>query len=183
MTDELKHFLALLSSSSAGEDGVGCYLRLYGKLEGFFSMRGVRDPAAATDDTIERAARKIFAGTPVPDVGKYCMGIARNVAHEWLRHERREATAFVKFIEERGDSSDEQVERIDQILKPCFEELAAKDQRLLVDYCNVLPGRSRAQHRRELAARMNTTVLALRMQVTRLRKDLKNRVRKLSKDY
>lgn len=146
-------------------------------------MKGVRDPPAATDVTIERAARKIFAGTPVPDVEKYCMGIARNIAHERLRHERREAAAFIKFIEEREDSTDEQVEGINQILKPCFELLAPEDQELLVNYCVVLQGRARAEHRRELAARMNTTVLALRMQVTRLRKELRDCVKKHSNDH
>jgi hypothetical protein len=170
-TEDFTRFLELLSSTG-GEDRVGHYLRLYRRLEGFFTVRGVCDPTGATDATIDVAVRKIVEGTPVPDVGKYCMGIARNIVKERLRGERRELKAFIGYIENRDGGSGEEVVRIDEVLKPCFELLTAEDQELLRDYCRDLRGRARAEHRRELAARMNTTVQGLRMQVTRLRKEL-----------
>lgn len=174
---ELECFLKALSSTCGG-DVFDCYLQLYGKLAGFFKMKGVSDPDEGASATIALAGRKIAAGAPVPDVGKYCRGIARNLAREILRREHRERTAFLNFIEERHDGPDEEVMRIDQILKPCFELLDEKDQELLADYCQVLRGHARADHRREMAVRRNTTVLALRMHVTRLRKDLTDCVRK-----
>lgn len=180
-SDDFTRFLELLSSTSGGEDGGRCYCRLHRKLEGFFTIKGVCDPAGAVDATIDIACRRIAEGASVPNVGKYCMGIARNIARERLRGERRESKAFLKFIEDLDNSSDEDVARIDQILRPCFELLPAEDQELLVAYCRVLRGRARSEHRRELAVRMNTTVEALRMQVTRLRKDLADYVEKRSK--
>jgi hypothetical protein len=178
--DELKSFLESLSTSCGHADVYECYLQIYWKLVGFFSMQGVRDPEECTAATLDVAGRKIAAGTPVPDVAKYCRGIARNIARETLRRERREATSFLKFIEDRPDGPDPAVTRIDEILRPCFELLCHEDQELLVDYCRILRGRARSDHRREMAARRNTTLLALRMQVTRLRKDLSDCVKKLS---
>jgi hypothetical protein len=170
--EEFNRFLELLSSSSGGADGCDRYLLLYRKLGGLFTMKGVNDPEEATAATITVACRKIAAGALVPDVGKYCMGIARNIAKERLRYQRREVAAFLKFIEDGHNGTAEQVARIDQILRPCFELLCEEDRELLADYCRVLRGRARAEHRREMAVRRKTTVLALRMQVTRLRKDL-----------
>src|SRR5205085_10553081 len=101
-----------LSLTNGGEEGGRCYIRLHRRLEGFFTMRGVGDPAGAADATVDLAVKKIAAGTPVPDAGKYCMGIARNIARERLRHERRETKAFVEFLKELDDSSDERVAQI-----------------------------------------------------------------------
>lgn len=180
--EEFKRFLEFLSATGGGEDSVGFYLRLYRRLEGFFTLKGIGDPTGAADATIDVAVRKIVGGAPVPDAEKYCMGIARNIVKERLRGERRESTAFLKFIDDLDNDAGEEVARIEQILKPCFNMLAAEDQTLLTDYCRVLRGRARSEHRLELAARMNTTVLALRMKVTRLRKELTECARKRSKN-
>jgi hypothetical protein len=181
-SDDFTRFLELLSSTNDGEDGGSCYIRLYRKLEGFFTMKGVRDPVGAAAETVDIAVRKVAEGTPIPNAEKYCMGIARNIAKVRLRKERREAKAFLEFIEDLDNDSDEQVARINQMLKPCFELLAAEDQEMLVAYCQVWRGRARAEHRRELAARMKTTVPALRMRATRLRKELTDCVGKRSED-
>lgn len=178
---DFAHFLELLSSPSGGDAGL-CYRRLYNRLDGFFSMKGVRDPMGAADATIDVAVRRIAEGAPVPDAEKYCMGIARNIAKERLRKERRELNAFLGFMEELGNGSGEQVERIEQILKPCFELLPADNRELLVAYCRILRGRARAEHRRELAASMSMTVPGLRMQVTRLRRELTDCARKRSNE-
>jgi hypothetical protein len=180
--DDFTRFLALLPSTRRGEDGGLCYVRLYRKLEGFFTMKGVCDPMGATDATINVAVRKIAEGAPVPDAEKYCMGIARNIAKERLRGERRELKAYLEFTANLENDAGEQIARIEQILKPCLELLAAEDRELLVAYCQVLRGRARAEHRRELAASMNTTVPGLRMRVTRLRKELMDCAGKRSND-
>ena len=145
-------------------------------------MKGISEPTSAADETIDRAAIKISGGAPVPDADKYCMGIARNIARERWRAEQREGSAFINFIADLANHSDEQVERIQRILKPCFDELAVEEQKLIKDYCQVLHGQARAEHRRQLAKAMNTTVLALRMRVTRLRSILAECVEKHSND-
>lgn len=172
----------LESLSSDGEEAGRRYARLHERLVGFFRMKGISDPASAADETLDRAALKINAGTQVPETDKYCLGIARNVAKERYRRDQRESSVFIKFIENLPDAADEQVERISRLLKPCFEQLASEEQQLLLAYCQVARGRARAEHRRHLAEAMKTTVLALRMRVTRLRNILTDCVKKGSVD-
>ncbi|HEX8845168.1 MAG TPA: hypothetical protein VF791_11020 [Pyrinomonadaceae bacterium] len=168
--EALERFLKRLSPNL--DEAGRLYTRLHGKLVGFFNLRGISDPLSAADETLDRAAIKMAAGAPVPDVNRYCSGIARNIAKERMRLMQREVSAFRNFIENLADSSEEQVERISHVLKPCFEQLVAEDQKLLAAYCQVLRGSARIEHRRRLAETMKTTMLALRMRVTRLRKTL-----------
>lgn len=171
-------FLKFLSPDE--EEAARIYTRMHQRLMGFFNLRGVSDPLSAADETIDRAVIKIDAGTTVSDVQKYCSGIARNIALERLRLAERETSAFHNFIESIQNSSGEQVERIYSLLKPCFEQLSVEEQSLLLAYCRIIQGRARAEHRRQLAVDMQTTVLALRMRVTRLRNNLTDCVKKLS---
>ena|SRR5215208_4417483 len=175
---DFDRFLKLLSPDT--EEAGRRYTYLHKKLTGFFSLKGVSDPASAADETIDRAVLRICAGAVVPDVGKYCLGIARNIFKERLRLMRRENSAFHNFIEDLSNSSAEQVERIYSILKPCFEQLPVEQQQLLVAYCHEIQGRSRAEYRRELAEERNMTMLALRVRVTRLRNSLTDCVQKRS---
>ncbi|HZI19372.1 MAG TPA: hypothetical protein VEY09_12330 [Pyrinomonadaceae bacterium] len=168
------HFLRALSPDA--EEAARRYTSLQRKLAGFFALKGVSDTTDAANETLDRAARKIFEGAPVPDVDRFCIGIARNIVKERLRRGQREHEAFVTFLETLPDSSEE-IERIRLVLMPCFEQLAEDEKQLLVDYCQVARGRARAEHRRWLASEMKTTVLALRMRVTRLRGALADCVR------
>ena len=152
------------------------------KLTGFFKMKGISQADKATDVTLDRAAVKVCAGTPVPDVSKYCQGIARNVYKEFLRIEQREKTAYMGFVEDLNNDSDEEIERIEHMLRPCFEQLSDEERGLLHGYCKDVRGRARADHRRHLAETMKTTVLALRMRVTRLRGILSDCVQKRSRE-
>lgn len=171
-------FLEFLSPDT--EEAGRRYTRLHEKLVSFFRLKGISDPASAADETIDRAAIKIFNGTLVPDADKYCLGIARNLIKEKYRRVQRENSVFLKFIENLPDAANEQVERIYRVLKPCFEQLASEEQELLLAYCQVIHGRARSEHRRHLAETMKTTVLALRMRVTRLRGNLTDCAKKRS---
>jgi hypothetical protein len=73
------------------------------------------------------------------------------------------------------------VYRITTLMKPCFEQLPEDDQNLLTSYCKVPPGVDRAEHRRQLAEGLKSTIAALRIRVTRLRRGLENCVKALSK--
>lgn len=172
-------FARFLNSLSADAEEAGrLYTRLHRKLTGFFTMRGVSDPGDAADDTLDRAAAKISAGAPVPDLTRYCLGIARNIARERWRREERESAASQDFAARLAAGDEEEVERIHRVLKPCLEQLPPEERQLLMAYCQVAHGRERAEHRRRLAEARQTTVLALRMRVTRLRVALSECVRK-----
>jgi hypothetical protein len=180
ITEDFTRFLARLSPDK--EEAGRCYIRLHRRLVGFFNMKGVTDPSSAADETIERASVKINAGTTVPDVESYCMGFARNIAKERWRREQRESSTFLRFIENLANNADEEIERIKRILRPCFENLTAEERELLLAYCQVHTGRARAEYRRRLAESRKTTVMALRMRVTRLRSILTDCVEKLSQE-
>ena len=176
--EDFAHFLECLSPDP--EEAGRLYTLLHKKLVGFFAMRGVSDPTSAADETIDRAVVKICGGTTVPDVSKYCVGIARNIARERWRREHRESTVFSLFITNLADNCDEEIDRIYRVLKPCFEQLATEEQTLLSTYYHVFRGRERAEHRRQMAENFKTSVLALRMRVTRLRSILTDCVQKHS---
>lgn len=179
-----EEFARLLEALSMdGEEAARLYTRLHKRLAGFFRLRGVSDPGEAADETLDRAAIRIADGAPVPDAGRYALGIARYVAKERLREEQREGTASADFIDALDAAGfDAESERYYELLKTCFEQLEGEEQKLLVAYCKVLRGRARAEHRRRLAEKMKTTVVALRMRVTRLRGILSDCVRKHSGD-
>jgi hypothetical protein len=179
--EEFARFLEHLSPDA--EEAGRLYTSLHKKLAGFFHLKGVSESGIAADETLDRAAVKICAGTPVPDVPRYCLGIARNVVKEGLRREQREKSVFQRFVEDLSDDSDEEIARIARVLKPCFEQLSDDERELLLGYCQVLRGRARAEHRRELAEARKTTVLALRMRVTRLRGILGECVEKRSREH
>lgn len=143
-------------------------------------MKGISEPEYAADETIDRAAVKLLAGNTVPDVERYCWGIAKYIAKERWRREQRESSIFLLFIQNLANDCDEEIERIQRILKPCFDQLAAEEQELLLAYCQVPNGRARAEHRRRLAGAIKTTVLGLRMRVMRLRSILTECVGKRS---
>jgi len=178
--EEFARFLEHLSPDA--EEAGHLYTCLQKRLIGFFKLKGISQADKATDDTLDRAVVKICAGTPVPDVSKYCLGIARNVFKEYLRREQREKTAYTSFVEDLNNDSDEEIERIKHLLQPCFEQLSDEERGLLQDYCQVSHGRARAEYRRRLAERMKTTVLALRLRVTRLRSILSECVKKRSRE-
>lgn len=172
-------FTRLLESLSPDRDeACRCYNRLQEKIAGFFRMKGLSDPEGAAGEVLDRAAVRISGGANVPDVAKYCFGIARNVAREKWRREQRESSIFLLFIQSLTNNSAEEVERIQQILKPCFEELPEEDQKLLLGYCQVPQGLSPAEHRSQLAETLKITRLALRLRVMRLRSSLADSVRR-----
>jgi hypothetical protein len=158
------------------------YLRLHQKLAGYFRLKGMSDPVNDADDALDRAGEKIVKGQEIPDIDKFCMGIARNIVHERLRYKKREESAFLKFLDHTQDTSTEALlDRITNLMKPCFEQLPQDDRNLLTSYCKVPPGIDRAEHRRQLAASLKSTISALRIRVTRLRRSLENCVKELSK--
>ena len=158
------------------------YIILHQKLVGYFQLKGMIDPFQDADETLDRAGQKIANGVPVPDINRFCLGIARNIVLERLREKKREESAFRRFIDYYHDNTTEiMVDRIMNLMKPCFEQLSADDRDLLNSYCKIPEGSSRAEHRRNLAERLKSSISALRIRITRLRRDLENCVKALTK--
>ena len=155
------------------DEAIRRYMTLHLKLEGFFRLRGMSDPVTDADETCDRAEEKLAKGYNIPDITRFCVGVARNIVHERLRSQKREETAFQKFVDDCTDESTQAlIDRIMKLMKPCWDKLPTDDQNLLMEYCQVPPGIDRAEHRRQLAARRNSTISALRIRVARLRRGL-----------
>lgn len=155
------------------------YLRLHQKLVGYFQFRGVADPVAAADEALDRAARRIAEGAEVPDIDKFCIGIARFIIKEGWRINNRESAAFLQFLEQH-DQAPNEVDRF-SLMKTCFEQLSQNDRQLLSSYCAAPSGRARARYRVELAEQLNFSVTAMRVRVTRVRRNLDDCVKELSR--
>ena len=158
------------------------YVRLHGKLAGYFRLKGTYDPVSDADDTLDRAGKKIVEGHNIPDPQKFCIGIAKNIVFERLRERKREENAFQKFIDNNQDNSTEVlVHKITKLIKPCFEKLPEEDRDVLTSYCKIPPGIDRAEHRRQLAESLGLSIAALRIRVTRIRDKLEDCVKGLDK--
>ena len=173
----LLHFLCPEDPDEANRK----YLRLHQKLAVYFRLKGMSDPVRDADETLDRAGKKILEGAAIPDIDRFCMGIARNIVLERLRNQKREESAFFHFLEHsQNDQSD--VDRIANLMKPCFEKLPPEDRELLSSYCKIPPGLSRAKHRRRIAESLQSSIAALRIRVTRLRRELADCVKALTKN-
>ena len=175
----LLKFLSPEDSQEAGR----LYLILHKKLTGFFKFKGTFDPDADAHETLERAGKRIIEGVDIPDITKYCLGIARYIAMEDKRKVGRETTSLLEFARRQHDNDADQLELITSLMKRCFDELAEDDRDLLNSYCQVLEGRARAEHRRQMAERLQASLSGLRVRVARLRQGLEDCVKKLSKNY
>ena len=176
-----QHFSRLLTFLCPDDpDEAGrLYLRLHQKLVGYFQFRGVADPIAAADEALDRAGRRVAEGAEVPDINKFCLGIARFIIKEGWRINNRESAAFLQFLEQHDHGTDE-VDRF-SLMKTCFEQLPPNDRTLLSSYCTAPSGRARARYRLELAEQLNYSVTAMRVRVTRIRHSLDDCVKELSR--
>jgi hypothetical protein len=173
--DRLLTFLCPEDPDEAGRR----YLRLHQKLAGYFQFRGVADPIAAADEALDRAGRRIAEGAAIPDINRFCLGIARFIIKEGWRFNNRESAAFLQFLEQHDQAADK-MDRF-SLMKTCFEQLPQYDRELLTSYCAAPGGRARAQYRLELARQLNFTVTAMRVRVTRVRRGLDDCVKELSR--
>lgn len=149
---------------------------LHQKLEGYFRFNGIADPGAAADEALDRAGRRIAEGTEIPDINKFCLGIARFIVMEEWRRRSRESEAFSNFTETQS-VSEADLEYL-RLMKECFNQLPSYDRDLLNSYCTGPGGRSRAEYRRKLADSLHMTVTAMRIRVMRLRQGLEVCVKK-----
>ena len=176
-----QHFSTLLTflAPDDPEEAGRLYLLLHQKLVGFFRLRGVADSVDCADEALDRAARRIAEGAEVPDINKFCLGIARFIIKERWRVDTRESAAFLQFLELNVSVSENDLNRF-SLMRSCLDQLPQYDRELLNSYCSVPRGRARAKHRSELAEERHLTVSALRIRVTRLRRGLDDCVKELS---
>ncbi len=144
----------------------------------YFQVHAPVEAEAASDDVIDRLARRIEEGTPIDNLALYALGVARNVLHELHARQTRHravATEIGLDAEIPIDAEDDSEEKLDA-LRVCLERLGEPGSRLILAYYDG-EGSERIRGRRALAARMKLGLNALRNRALRLRETLESCLR------
>jgi DNA-directed RNA polymerase specialized sigma24 family protein len=146
------------------------------KLLEFFAARGSRAPDEHADETLNRVARRLAEGEVVENIDKYCYGVAKFL---WLEISRKkEPVALNDELAFPGtnDLEDEEQLRLEQERRiECFEECLSKlpeeTRAFIIEYYREEKG-LKIEHRKAQAARFKTTLNAMRLRASRLRREL-----------
>ena len=149
------------------------------KLLEFFEARGSVVPEEHTDETFDRVMRRMTEGERIENLAGYCYGVAKFV---WIEASRARAKQPVE-LDENGhfpiiptlDDDQEAARSLVEIrldcLEKCLDTLADATRDFIVEYYRDDDG-VKIEQRRLLAARLNTTLNALRLRASRLRREL-----------
>jgi DNA-directed RNA polymerase specialized sigma24 family protein len=148
----------------------------------FFRWRRAAGPEALTDETFDRVCRRLVGGETIRagDVGRYCLGVARNVMREaWDRERRRgpqedfwaRESTLASPAEPPGEESPALA-----CLHRCLDSLPPETRDLVLLYYE-FDGREQIDRRREIASRLGIAPNALRIRLHRVRARLEDCVR------
>jgi DNA-directed RNA polymerase specialized sigma24 family protein len=143
------------------------------KLIRFFSARSVDSADTATDETINRVARRIDEGKEIDNLVGYFYGVARKVFQEILKERERDPVPLEDAPQALRQKAPEPIEP-DQRLRcfdHCLETLAPESRLLILEYYEG-EGRTKIEHRQDLADRLRIPLNALRIRVHRIRVSL-----------
>jgi DNA-directed RNA polymerase specialized sigma24 family protein len=171
-------FDQLLFALDADRDAAGRkYELIHRKLMEFFEARGSEAPPDHADDVINRVARRLAEGEQIRDLNAYFYGVARLLWLENLRGRGKGLAplelAPTPLAENTAEQEVEQKRREDRFrcLENCLENLSSSNRILIVEYYRDEKGVT-IEHRKQQAARLNTTVNGLRLRASRIRADL-----------
>jgi DNA-directed RNA polymerase specialized sigma24 family protein len=172
-------FEALLAHLDPDRERAGeKYEAIRYRLLRFFICGGAATPDELADETIDRVGRKLVAGEVIriQDVGRYFLGVARNVLREtWDLLGRRRSTSLVTDTDAAAPETEPQEEIVD-CLERCLDTLPPESKELLLRYYAADPS-GKAAARRAMADGMGVGVAALRLRLHRLRGNLEACIR------
>jgi DNA-directed RNA polymerase specialized sigma24 family protein len=134
----------------------------------YFAARRCPGPEEMADETIWRALRQIGVGAEIPDLTRYCYGIAAKVRLE-SRRKRNEVPLATTFAAP-GSGSIGRLSFHERflLLRECLGMLSAREQELLREYY--------LEDRKQLAVRLQVTSNALRLRVFHALEQLRERM-------
>jgi DNA-directed RNA polymerase specialized sigma24 family protein len=141
------------------------YKQLRLKLMKFFSWRWCEEPDSLADETIIRIVKNIIAGEEirVANPYSYVYGVAMNVFREYLRDKKKRQEIASNFEVLSPDDSED----VRDCRMQCLQSLPPNKLNLLKQYY------LSKENREELAASMKLSLNALRLQIHRIKNDLR----------
>lgn len=171
-------FERLLSSFDSDRERAGQkYENTRRKLLEFFEARGSHTPDEHADETFNRMARKIVEGEAIENLNNYCYGVARFLWREASRGRAKEPSALDDDYAASGADEEEreQLRQKQERRLECFEECLCKlpdeTRTFIVEYYREENG-LKIEQRKQQAVRLKTTLNALRLRASRLRREL-----------
>ena len=146
------------------------------KLFEFFAARGSRAPDEHADETLNRVARRLTEGEAVENINKYCYGVAKFL---WLEISRRKEPVALNdemAFPGTNDLDGEERLRLEQerrieCFEVCLSKLHGETRAFIIDYYREENG-LKIEQRKAQAAQLKTTLNALRLRASRLRREL-----------
>ncbi len=178
-----EELLDFLDPARPGKRGAGRdaeaearYLQIVRKLVCFFAGRGCRDAEDLAVECVLRVAGKCAAldASAREDRAGYFYGIARNVLHEWWRHELRDSRKREALRMELartgwgGGPSRGRKEAVHRCLDQCMAKLSHRARQLVLSYYGE-EGAAKIEAHQRLAAELGKSLNALRIEVHRIR--------------
>ncbi len=148
------------------------YEHLRERIAGLMQWWGAPIAIDLADETLDRVARKLEAGTVIREgsLGAYVRGVARLVFYEALRspiHETPLTSERDLTVVDQAEDSEPALVCLDQ----CLSSLSSDDRNLALRYYDI--GKSgKADTRRKLAGEVGVSMAALRIRTFRLRERL-----------
>lgn len=143
------------------------------KLIKFFTFHRADDPEAATDEVINRVARRLDSGEQIENLHGYFLGVARFLLKETAKKNVRRDAAL-KEVSIGGvaaaqlPTEAEQRERLHVCFENCLQKLPEDERGLIVKYYRENKS-AKIEHRKELSEEMGIAVNALRIRMHRIR--------------
>lgn len=174
-------FDRLLRRLDADRDAAGAkYEHIRSALVKIFKRRGCTMAEELADKTIDRVSEILpkalaeYEGDPA----NFFYGVAKYIYKEWLKEWLR--TKGPLQPPPPPQYTPEELEQLDQCLQQCLAKLEEQSRGLIIDYYDY-GERGKKEHRRELAQRDDTSIEALRMKASRVRKRLRTCIRECMK--
>ena len=174
-------FESLLVAFDPDRENAGrVYENLRHKLLEFFEARGSNTPDEHADETFDRVMRRITEGEKIENPAGYCYGVAKFVWKEASRRRAKEPlelddNAFfspaIDGHENDLDSARALVENRLECLDRCLDRLADETRAFIVEYYKEDKG-VKIEQRKLLAEQLSTSINALRLRASRLRREL-----------
>lgn len=150
------------------------YLLLRKNLVRFFEARGFLAAEEASEEVLDRLAKKLGAGNEIENPQTYALGIARFVALEFRRSpiEKTSNELPELRVDERSVERNKKEKKL-ECLDSCLLTLAPDKRELIVGYYEGEKS-AKIENRKRLAERLRIKPYTLRNRALRLREKLEN---------